>query len=158
MNYWLFKTEPNTFSYDTLDHSPNHTAPWDGVRNYQARNFLRDSISVGDQVFIYHSSIAEPAIVGIATVTKAGYPDFTAWDSANEHFDPKSTIDQPIWFMVDLQARRKLAHAVSLRQLKNDPELRHMSLFTRPRLSIHPITTREWNHVVALSKREPKSD
>jgi len=155
MHYWLFKTEPSAFSYDHLANALKQTAPWDGVRNYQARNFLRDDVQVGDEVFVYHSSIPEPAIVGIAKVVKAGYADHTAWDSSNEHFDPKSAPEKPLWYMVDVQAVCKLDQPVTLNVIKTEPALAHCSLFTRPRLSIHPITATEWQTIIDLS--HPKS-
>ncbi len=177
VNYWLFKTEPNAFSYAMLEASPNQTAPWDGVRNFQARNFLRDGVAIGDGVFIYHSSIPEPAIIGIARVVppaqspsqpkvspeylphtpgvwgrySAGYPDDTAWDPTSEHFDPRSSPDRPIWFMVDVQAVRPLKRPVTLAELKDDPVFANCSLVTRPRLSIHPITPAEWQHILDLA-------
>jgi predicted RNA-binding protein with PUA-like domain len=153
MAYWLFKTEPSSFSYATLEQSPNQTAPWDGVRNFQARNYLRDEVTVGDQVFIYHSSIPEPAIVGIARVVKAGYPDHTAWDPTSNHFDPKSSSVSPTWYMVDVQAVRDLARPVTLKELKADPRFADCSLFTRPRLSIHPITKNEWEQILTLHEK-----
>jgi len=139
MRYWLFKTEPSAFSYDHLAASPAKTAAWDGVRNFQANNYLRDEVAVGDQVFIYHSSIPEPAIVGIAEVVRAGYPDHTAWDPNSDHYDPRSTPQRPLWYMVDVKALRKIERAVTLRELKHDPNMKSLSLFSRPRLSIHPI-------------------
>ena len=172
MNYWLFKTEPSAFSFATLEQSPNRTAAWDGVRNFQARNYLRDEVETGDEVFIYHSSIPEPAIVGLARIVppgrghsgseagndtpgvketeRAGYPDHTAWDPKSDHFDPKSSSDKPTWFMVNVQAVRQLDRPVTLTELKADDRFRSCSLFTRPRLSIQPITSIEWQRILTL--------
>jgi predicted RNA-binding protein with PUA-like domain len=144
MGYWLFKTEPGCFSYSDLLNRPDRTEHWDGVRNFQARNFLRDQVQVGDGVLFYHSNIPEPAVVGTARVVRAGYPDWTAWDPDSEHFDPKSSPDRPIWFMVDLQAERAFAQPVPLSLMKSHPGLGGMVLLTRSRLSIQPVTDDEW--------------
>src|SRR5262245_9127584 len=103
MSYWLFKSEPTTFNIDDLIHRPKQTEHWDGVRNYQARNMLRDKIKKGDQILFYHSSCEPPGIVGIAEVVKEGYPDFSAWDVTSPYFDSKSTPEHPLWFMVDIK-------------------------------------------------------
>ena len=114
MKYWLMKSEPSCFSIDDLSQAPKQTTCWDGVRNYQARNFMRDEMRVGDLVFFYHSNCQPPGIVGIAEVVRAAYPDFTAWDPDSEHPDMKSTPDKPRWFMVDIQFRQKFAHFLAL--------------------------------------------
>ena len=144
MNYWLFKTEPGCFSFDDLRNSPVNTAPWDGVRNYQARNFLRDLVKLGDQVLFYHSNIPEPAVVGIAEVVREGYPDFTALNPTGDHFDPKATTSNPIWCMVDVHYVRPLNKPVTLEQIKGNPLLADMPLVKRSRLSIQPVTPDEW--------------
>ena len=108
-HYWLFKSEPNCFSIDDLRHRPNQTTHWDGVRNYQVRNLLRDTIKKGDQAFFYHSSCNQPGIVGTIAVVSGGYPDFTAWDRHAEHYDPKSSAENPRWFMVDVKLMQKFS-------------------------------------------------
>ena len=149
--YWLFKSEPTSYSFAALLDEENQTAEWDGVRNYQARNFLRDGVKVGDGVLFYHSSAKPTAVVGTATVVRDGYPDDTAWDPDSEHPDPKSTPDKPIWFMVDIKGEAELANPVTLAQMKADPRLENCSLFKRPRVSIHPITKAEWDIILGLS-------
>ncbi|MFV1997562.1 MAG: EVE domain-containing protein, partial [Acidiferrobacterales bacterium] len=103
MNYWLMKSEPGEFSINDLESMPDQTEHWDGVRNYQARNFMRDDMKIGDQVFFYHSNCDDVGIVGIAEVVKEGYPDFTAWDKNDSHYDPKTDPDNPRWIMVDIK-------------------------------------------------------
>jgi predicted RNA-binding protein with PUA-like domain len=150
MNYWLFKTEPGCFSFDDLKNRPGMTETWDGVRNYQARNFLRDTIKKGDRVLFYHSSIAEPAIVGIAEVVREGYPDSTARDPNGEHFDPKSSLENPIWYMVDVRYVTPLNTRVTLEQIKGNPLLADMPLVNRSRVSIQPVTAEQWRIILAL--------
>jgi len=150
MAHWLFKSEPGCFSIEDLKHRPEMTEHWDGVRNYQARNFLRDAIKVGDRVLFYHSNIPQPAVVGIAEVVRAGYPDCTALDPASEHFDPKSTAQTPIWYMVDLRYLADLKHPVTLETIKGHPLLGGMALVRRSRLSIQPVTPEEWGIILAL--------
>ena len=150
MAYWLFKTEPGCFSFDDLKKRPGMTEPWDGVRNFQARNFLRDTIMAGDRVLFYHSSITEPAVVGIAEVVRSGYPDHTALDPNGEHFDPKATPLNPIWYMVDVRYSEPLPRAVTLEQIKNNPLLADMPLVKRSRLSIQPVTQGEWQTILAM--------
>jgi predicted RNA-binding protein with PUA-like domain len=147
---WLFKSEPSCFSLEDLKNRPDATEKWDGVRNYQARNFLRDEIRVGDRVLFYHSNIAEPAVVGIAEVVKAGYPDWTALDPEGDHFDPRSTPENPIWYMVDVRFVRELPRPVTLAELKGIPALSGMALLNRSRLSIQPVTEAEWALVLRL--------
>jgi predicted RNA-binding protein with PUA-like domain len=150
-NYWLFKSEPSSFSLDDLKNRPNRTEHWDGVRNYQARNFLRDQIKSGDLVFFYHSNIAEPAIVGIAEVVKEGYPDWTALDPENTHFDPRSTPEKPLWYMVDVRFLRELPRPVTLGELKGIPSLSGMALLNRSRLSVQPVRAQEWEQILTLA-------
>ncbi|MDA8412195.1 MAG: EVE domain-containing protein [Desulfobacteraceae bacterium] len=150
MNYWLFKTEPGCFSFDDLKGRPDMTEHWDGVRNYQARNFLRDSIKTGDRVLFYHSSIPEPAVVGLAEVVRDGYPDFTALDPNGEHFDPKATPANPIWYMVDVRYLQPLPKQVTLEAIKGNPLLENMPLVKRSRLSIQPVTRDEWQAILAM--------
>jgi predicted RNA-binding protein with PUA-like domain len=150
MNYWLFKTEPGCFSFADLRNRPNMTEAWDGVRNFQARNFLRDMVKVGDRVLFYHSSIPEPVVVGIAEVVRAGYPDHTALDPSNEHFDPKASALNPIWYMVDVRYSEPLPRPVTLEQIRNNPALADMPLVRRSRLSIQPVTPDEWAMILAM--------
>jgi len=147
---WLFKSEPSGFSLEDLKNRPDATEQWDGVRNYQARNFLRDEIMVGDRVLFYHSNIAEPAVVGIAEVVKAGYPDWTALDPEGDHFDPRSTPENPVWYMVDVRFVRELPRPVTLAELKGIPALSEMALLNRSRLSIQPVTEAEWSLILRL--------
>ena len=150
MAYWLFKTEPGCFSFDDLKQRPGQTEPWDGVRNFQARNFLRDKVKVGDQVLFYHSNIPEPAVVGLAEIVRAGYPDTTALDPNAEHFDPKATVDNPIWYMVDVRYVMPLQRVVTLERIKQNPLLADMPLVKRSRLSIQPVTTDEWRIILTM--------
>jgi predicted RNA-binding protein with PUA-like domain len=151
MNYWLFKTEPGCFSFDDLKKRPDMTEPWDGVRNFQARNFLRDTVRVGDLVLFHHSSIAEPAVVGLAEIVRAGYPDTTALNPNSEHFDPKASADNPIWYMVDLRYREPLLKIVTLERIKQNPMLTDMPLVKRSRLSIQPVTVNEWRIILIMA-------
>ncbi len=150
MAYWLFKTEPSAFSLDDLKNRPDMTEHWDGVRNYQARNYLRDKIKTGDIVLIYHSNIPEPAVVGIAEVVREGYPDFTALDPASDHFDPKSTAANPIWYMVDVRYVETLKQPITLERIKGNPLLAHMPLVNRSRLSIQPVSREEWRIILSM--------
>ena len=150
MNYWLFKTEPGCFSFADLQKRPGMSEHWDGVRNFQARNFLRDSVKLGDRVLFYHSSIPEPAIVGIAEVVREGYPDFTALDPNGEHFDPKASPACPIWYRVDVRYLQAMPKEVTLEAIKGNPLLASMPLVNRSRLSIQPVTAAEWQIIVAL--------
>lgn len=154
MAYWLFKSEPGCFSFADLQARPNSTEHWDGVRNYQARNFLRDQIAVGDLVLFYHSSVPEPAVVGLARVVRAGYPDHTALDPETEHFDPVSTPEKPIWYMVDVQAICPLPREVPLAVIKAHPVLLQMPLVNRSRLSVQPVTPEQWRAIITLGGME----
>jgi predicted RNA-binding protein with PUA-like domain len=149
MKYWLLKTEPESFSIQDLAASPKKTTFWDGVRNYQARNFLRDDFKVGDRVLFYHSNANPPAIVGTAKVVKAGYPDHTAWDESNHHYDPKSKPENPTWYMVDIQLDRIFAEPLGLDQLRTVKGLQKMELLRKgSRLSVQPVTEAEFNIVL----------
>ena len=151
MNYWLMKSEPDVFGIDHLRKKPKQTEHWDGVRNYQARNMLRDQMRVGDRVFFYHSSCDEPGIVGIAKVVRAGYPDHTAFDPESKYYDPKSDPDQPRWYMVDVKFERKLKRTITLNELKEHTELADMALLRRGnRLSIMPVTPDQWQFILNL--------
>jgi predicted RNA-binding protein with PUA-like domain len=149
--YWLFKSEPETFSIKDLEKSPKKTTFWDGVRNYQARNFLRDSIKAGDQVLFYHSSTEPPGIVGLAEVVKAGYPDHSAFDPEDCHYDPKSDKKNPTWYMVDIKHVKTFSEAITLEALKKVPGLSKMVLLQKgSRLSVQPVTESEWDAIVKL--------
>jgi predicted RNA-binding protein with PUA-like domain len=151
MAHWLMKSEPDVFSIDALKASPKRTTHWDGVRNYQARNFMRDGMKQGDLVFFYHSNCEVPAIVGIAKVVREAYPDHTAFDPDDAHFDPKSKPESPAWMMVDIQYVRKLARPISLQELKADPRLQSMALVRKGnRLSVMPVGEQEWQAVLDL--------
>ncbi len=146
------KSEPDTFSIDDLYNRPERTEPWDGVRNYQARNMMRDSMKLGDWVFFYHSNCSEPGIVGIMEVVKEGYPDTTAFDPDDKHFDPKSDPDQPRWYRVDVRYIRHLPRTISLKELKDKVELADLALVKRGnRLSIMPISQWQWDFILALA-------
>ncbi|MGI8906123.1 MAG: EVE domain-containing protein [Candidatus Sumerlaeaceae bacterium] len=148
--YWLMKSEADCFSFDDLLHAPGKTTCWDGVRNFEARNLLRDQVQVGDEVLYYHSNSDAIGVAGIAKVVRAGYPDSTAFDKKHEHYDPKSKTDNPTWYMVDLKAVKKLPRFVRLAELRAQKSLQKMALFTRNRLSVTPVTEPEWNTVLKM--------
>ena len=150
MAYWLFKTEPGCFSFDDLKKRPDMTESWDGVRNFQARNFLRDTVKVGDRVLFYHSNIPEPAVVGVAEIVRGGHPDTTALNPDSEHFDPKATPVNPIWYMVDLRYVTPLQRIVTLESIKQNPLLADMPLVKRSRLSIQPVSEQEWQIILIM--------
>ncbi len=151
MNYWLMKSEPNEFSIDDLLNRPKKREPWDGVRNYQARNMMRDEMKIGDQIFFYHSNCAEPGIVGIAEVASESYPDATAFDPDDSHYDPKSDPENPRWYLIDVKFVRKLKQTISLKQLKSCTELAEMRLLQRGnRLSVMPVEKQDWNFILSL--------
>ncbi len=149
MNHWLMKSEPSAFSIDDLKR--NRREPWDGVRNYQARNFMRDDMRVGDKVFFYHSNCAEPGIVGLAKVASKPYPDPTQFDPDDGHFDPKSPRDNPRWILVDIAYVRRLKRTISLAELKNCPELADFALVRKGnRLSVMPVGAEDWDFILSL--------
>ncbi len=151
MNYWLMKSEPSEFSIDALKNNTNKTEPWDGVRNYQARNMMRDDMKKGDLVFFYHSNCEVPGIVGIMTIHKEGYPDPTAFDPNDKHYDPKSDPDKPRWILVEVKYKRKLKRTIALSELKEQKYLENMKLLQRGnRLSVMPVTKNEWNYILSL--------
>ncbi|PIQ43311.1 MAG: EVE domain-containing protein [Gammaproteobacteria bacterium CG11_big_fil_rev_8_21_14_0_20_46_22] len=151
MNYWLMKSEPDVFGIDDLKLMPKKTEHWDGVRNYQARNFMK-SMKKGDLIFFYHSNCTPPGIVGIAEVVKEAYPDFTAWNPESKYFDPKSTEDNPRWFMVDVKFKEKFKTIISLDELKQSPALSNMRLVKKGnRLSVMPVEPDEWDVIIAMS-------
>lgn len=152
MNYWLMKSEPSCFSIDDLMRAPQQTYYWDGVRNYQARNFMRDSMQIGDQVFFYHSNCKPPGIVGIAEVACSPYPDFTAFDPEHKHYDPASTPEKPRWVMVDVHFVEKFPTIIALDTLKQYHELSHMRVLQKGnRLSILPVEQSEWNFIIQIA-------
>lgn len=151
MAYWLMKSEPDEFSIDDLKSRPGRREPWDGVRNYQARNMLRDEMKKGDQAFFYHSNCDTPGIVGIVRIAREGYPDPTAFDPEDDHFDPKSDPDNPRWYLVDVEFVRKLDRVITLAELKAEPALENMPLTRRGnRLSVMPVTEAEWEHILGM--------
>ena len=153
MRYWLMKTEPDTFSVDDLEAAPRATTSWDGVRNYQARNMIRDEMKRQDQVFLYYSSTAVPGIVAVMDVVKEGYPDKTAFDPKDHHYDPESDPAKPRWFMVDVRLKKRLARMVTLEELRKHAtkELKGMVLL-RPgnRLSVTPVEPAHWKFILSL--------
>ena len=150
--HWLFKSEPSAYSYDDLVR--DSVAEWDGVRNFQARNFLRDEIKAGDRLLFYHSSTKPMAVIGTASVVREGYPDSTAWDPKSAHPDPKSPPESPIWYMVDIKAEQRLSRQVTLDEMKSNPRLAAMLLLKRGvRLSIQPVTAEEFDAVVEMGSR-----
>jgi len=151
MPYWLMKSEPDVFGIDDLQRRPRRTEHWDGVRNYQARNMLRDQMRKGDQAFFYHSNCAEPGIAGVIDIVRAGYPDHTAFDSADPHFDAKSDPQNPRWYMVDVRFKRKFRRVITLAELKEHAELADMPLLRRGnRLSVMPVTSAQWRYILKL--------
>jgi predicted RNA-binding protein with PUA-like domain len=155
-SYWLFKSDPEVFSWDDLKRCRDQTTYWDGVRNYQARNILRDEVAVNDLVLFYHSQTKPPAVMGVARVIRSGYPDFTAWYPDSPHFDPKSSPDKPIWYMVDIRLEYELHRPVPLPELRQTPGLENMELLRKgSRLSIQPVRPEEFEIVERLGRKEP---
>jgi predicted RNA-binding protein with PUA-like domain len=153
MNHWLLKSEPGTFGIDDLAAQPGKISAWDGVRNFQARNMLRDSMKKGDTAFFYHSSCEVPGIAGIVRVVKDGYPDKTAFDRKHHHYDPDSKPDDPRWYVVDVKLERKFKHLVTLDELRRyaSDELSDFVILRRGnRLSVTPVTQAEWDFVLTL--------
>ena len=153
MKHWLFKSEPDVFGVDDLARAPKRTTGWEGVRNYQARNMLRDEIKAGDLGFFYHSSCAVPGIAGIVKIVRAGYPDPTSFNRKSEYYDASSSPDAPRWYAVDVQLKKKIEPVITLDELREHVTgaLRDMVLLRRGnRLSITPVTSDEWNFIVAL--------
>lgn len=156
MHYWLMKTEPDVFSFDDLVRAPKRTTCWEGVRNYQARNFMRDDFRVGDRVLIYHSNIPEAGVYGIAEVARAGYPDLTALDPKSKYHDPKAKGEQSPWIMVDVKATERLKRPVTRERLQSSPGLKEMMVLRKgSRLSVQPVTKAEFDIVRRLGEPEP---
>lgn len=150
MGYWLFKTEPDAFSIDDLAAMPEQTEHWDGIRNYQARNFLRDQVKLGDQVFIYHSSCKDVGIAGLAEVVREGYVDHTQFDPDGKYFDPKSDPQNPRWYMVDVKLKTRFQQILPLKTIKAMPEITEIGLVKKGhRLSIMPVNEKEWQALLA---------
>lgn len=154
--FWLLKSEPGCFSYDDLLAAPDQTTPWSGVRNYQARNFMRDQMRVGDGVLFYYSGAEPPGVVGTAEIVREGYPDDTSWDPNDEHFDPRSTKDSPLWFMVDVRAGARFQNYLALGDLRHVRSLEGMELLRRgSRLSVQPVSAGEWRTICAMGSGQP---
>jgi len=154
MQYWLMKSEPDVYGIDDL--KKFNVDHWDGIRNYQARNFMRDDMKKGDKAFFYHSNCDEPGIAGIMEIAREAYPDHTAFDPQDKHFDDKSDPDKPRWFMVDVKFVRKLKRHVSLKELKTYKTLSGMRLLQKGnRLSIMPLTRKEWEFILKLENKRP---
>jgi predicted RNA-binding protein with PUA-like domain len=156
MAYWLMKSEPGEFSIDDLAKRPGKREAWDGVRNYQARNMMRDEMREGDSIFFYHSNCERPAIVGIAKVASKAYPDPTAFDPQDKHFDAKSDPVNPRWYLVEVKLVRRLKRPISLAELKTHEPLARMPLLKRGnRLSVMPVTQAQWDYVLGLEDSAP---
>ena len=155
MNYWLMKSEPDAFGLEDLKSRPKQTEPWDGVRNYQARNFMRDQMKKGDQVFFYHSNCKVPGIVGIAKVASTSYPDPTQFDPDSKYYDPKSDPDDPRWMLVDVKFVRELKRVLSLAEIKEHADaLGDFALVRKGnRLSIMPVSEQQWHYLLGLEKQ-----
>jgi predicted RNA-binding protein with PUA-like domain len=153
MAYWLLKSEPDAFSIDDL--ASEGIAHWDGVRSYMARNNLQ-AMRAGDPAFFYHSSIQPPGVVGICEVVTQAYADHTAWDPASKYFDPRSTPDRPLWFMPDVRFVRRLPRMVTLHEIRETPGLDDMVLVRAGRLSVQPVTEKEWDIICELAERDPR--
>lgn len=148
--YWLMKSEPDVFSIDDL--KAKGRAPWDGVRNYQARNYMRDGMRVGDLILFYHSSTEPPGVAGLARVAREAYPDFTAWDPRSDYRDPKSTPENPVWMMVDVEFVAKFPRFISLEELKSSPVLKGMLVAKRGiRLSVQPVEKKHFEAVLKMA-------
>jgi predicted RNA-binding protein with PUA-like domain len=151
--YWLFKSDPETFGLEDLERSPGQETCWDGVRNYQARNLLRDKIRVGDGVLFYHSRVTPPAVVATAKVVRKGYPDPTQFDARATGYDPRSTPEEPRWYAVDIRLEKKLRTPVELPEMRRVPALEDMVLLRKgSRLSIQPVTKEEWSMILRLGR------
>ena len=150
MRYWLMKSEPSDVSIDDLASFPNQTVDWYGVRNYQARNFMRDQMKIGDGVLFYHSNCDEPGVVGIAEVSKLAYPDRLQFEKGHKYFDPKATPENPRWFNVDVKLVKK-TRLLSLKEMRENPALQNLKILQKGnRLSITPVDPRDWGTIVAL--------
>ena len=151
MHYWLMKSEQGEFSIDDLAARPRQTEHWDGVRNYQARNMIKNDMRVADLAFFYHSNCETPGIVGIVEITREAYPDYTAFDSTGAHYDARSTPENPRWFMVDVRLVRRLRRTITLAELKGLSELEGFALIRKAnRLSVMPVSKPQWDFILSL--------
>lgn len=151
MNYWLMKSEPDVFGIDDLKNALHGIEPWDGVRNYQARNMMRDDMKAGDLAFFYHSNCKKPGIAGIMEIVREGYPDRTALDRTSRYYDPKCEPEKPRWYCVDVRYVRNLKRVITLSELKDDRALTGLPLIRRGnRLSVMPVSRTQWEHILAL--------
>jgi predicted RNA-binding protein with PUA-like domain len=151
MNYWLLKSEPTSYNIDDLQRAKNQTTSWDGVRNYQARNFMRDLMKKGDQAFFYYSNCEEPGIIGIVDIVSESHPDLTALDSKDHHYDPQSTPNNPRWVMVDVKFRQKFPRIISLSALKQNLLLQDLLILRKGnRLSITPVSKKHWDVIISM--------
>jgi predicted RNA-binding protein with PUA-like domain len=153
-NHWLFKSEPDVYGIDDLQQEPKGTGHWDGIRNYQARNFLRDQVKEGDRVFIYHSQCKPPGIAGIARVVREAYPDPAQFDPDSDYYDPKASKDNPRWYAVDIQFEEKFPELVPLKTIKQQAELEDMVLLKQGRLSVQPVKATEWKKILKLAEKQ----
>ena len=157
MAYWLFKSEPDAFGIDDLAARPDKTEPWDGVRNYQARNFMRDEVKAGDLLFFYHSSCKDVGIAGVAEISRDAYPDASQFDPESKYYDPKSDRDNPRWFCVDVTFKEKFASVLPLATIKAMPEIEQLGVVKKGhRLSVMPVTPDEWDALYAKAKASRK--
>lgn len=152
MRHWLFKTEPNEYSIDDLAAAPEGVARWDGIRNYQARNLLRDEVQIGDQILVYHSSCKPAGVAGIARVVRSGYPDPAQFDVSSPYHDAKANPQSHRWFCVDIRLVEKFPRLVTLQTIKKQAALANMTLVKQSRLSVQPVNAAEWQRILALSK------
>ena len=153
--YWLFKSEPSNYSFQDLLNEEGQIAEWDGVRNYQVRNFMRDEMKIGDGVLFYHSSAKPTAVMGTAQIVKEAYPDHTAWELGAKYYDPKSNPEDPTWLMVDIQADQEFNRPITLQEIKDNPRLQGMMVVKRGvRISIQPVDKTDWDEVVRLGMEE----
>lgn len=149
--FWLIKSEPNAFGLDDLKKKPKSTDMWDGVRNYQARNFIK-SMQPGDMTFFYHSNCETPGIVGIAEIVSSAYPDPTAFDPDSKYFDPKGSPESPRWFVVDVKYKQKFSDILSLKEIKSNPKIKTLPLIQKGcRLSVMPVTPQEWQYLIKMT-------
>ena len=156
--YWLLKTEPESYSIADLAKEKNQTTHWDGVRNYQARNYMRDDMRIGDGVLIYHSNANPPAVAGLAEVVRESYPDFTSWDPKDKHYDPKSSADAPRWFMVDVKFVARFPQPIPLETLREVKALQDMELLRKgSRLSVQPVRKKEFDAITRLAEQQGKT-
>lgn len=150
-NYWLFKAEPHIYGIEHLAAAPDKIGRWDGIRNYQARNFLRDQVALNDEVFIYHSSCKNVGIVGTAKIVKTAYPDPTQFNPESDYYDPESTHENLRWVSVDIQLQNTFSRTISLAELKQQPALQDIVLLKQARLSTQPVTKAEWKFILGLA-------